>query len=117
MDMVQLPATYLKKYPHELSGGEQQRVGLCRALLLKPPLLLMDEPFASLDYDTKNTIYDYFLSLQQIEPCSVIIVTHQFEEAQLLADEFVWLENGHIKMQGDTQLLSTLKQPPLNLPQ
>lgn len=109
LDSVRLTQDYLKKYPHQLSGGEQQRVGLCRALFLKPPLLLMDEPFASLDYTTRTGIYQYFRLLQETEPCSVIIVTHQFEEAELLADDFIWLENGKIKHQGSKTDFSKIK--------
>lgn len=109
MDTVGLSHDYLDKYPHQLSGGEQQRVGLCRALFLKPPLLLMDEPFASLDYSTRTGIYNYFKILQETEPCSVIIVTHQFDEAEILADNFVWLENGKIKAQGHKSDFSSIK--------
>ncbi len=110
LNAVQLPEQYLQKYPHQLSGGEQQRVGLCRALFLKPSLLLMDEPFASLDHTTRTGIYAYFNVLQKTEPCSVIIVTHQFEEAELLADNFIWLENGKIKQQGNKADFSKIKQ-------
>lgn len=109
LDSVRLTQDYLKKYPHQLSGGEQQRVGLCRALFLKPPLLLMDEPFASLDYTTRTGIYQYFRLLQETEPCSVIIVTHQFEEAEYLADDFIWLENGKVKHQGSKVDFSKIK--------
>lgn len=109
MDTVGLSQDYLNKYPHQLSGGEQQRVGLCRALFLKPPLLLMDEPFASLDYSTRTGIYNYFKILQETEPCSVIIVTHQFDEAETLADNFVWLENGKIKSQGNKSDFPSIK--------
>jgi osmoprotectant transport system ATP-binding protein len=116
MDSVQLSHDYLKKYPHQLSGGEQQRVGLCRALFLKPPLLLMDEPFASLDYTTRTGIYQYFKLLQETEPCSVIIVTHQFEEAELLADDFIWLENGKIKHQGHKADFASIKSDYLSAP-
>ncbi len=100
MNTVQLPLTYLKKFPHELSGGEQQRAGLCRALFLKPLILLMDEPFAALDYATKNSIYDYFLLLQKSEPCTAVLVTHEWNEAVRLADAYIWLENGKIKSKG-----------------
>ena len=109
MDTVQLPHSYLKKFPHELSGGEQQRAGLCRALFLKPQVLLMDEPFAALDYATKNSIYDYFLLLQKSEPCTVIIVTHDWDEAVRLADEYVWLENGKVKSKGTKNELSLIR--------
>ena len=109
MESVQLSHDYLKKYPHQLSGGEQQRAELCRALFLKPPLLLMDEPFASLDYTTRTGIYQYFKLLQETEPCSVIIVTHQFVEAELLADDFIWLENGKIKHKGSKADFSLIK--------
>ena len=100
LETVQLPISYCEKYPHELSGGEAQRAGLCRALFLKPSILLMDEPFAALDYATKNALYNYFLVLQQSEPCTVILVTHDWNEAMTLADEYVWLETGKIKNKG-----------------
>ncbi len=109
MQMVQLPLSDLKKYPFQLSGGEQQRVGLCRAFFLKPPLVLMDEPFASLDYKTKAGIYGHILTIQQEEPTSVIIVTHQFEEAEKLADEFIWIEEGRIKKEGSKQELKEIR--------
>ena len=109
MNTVQLPLTYLEKFPHELSGGEQQRAGLCRALFLKPAVLLMDEPFAALDYATKHTLYNYFLLLQQSEPCTVIIVTHDWSEAVNLADEFVWLENGKIRNKGTKKELQLIQ--------
>lgn len=101
IDMVQLPVAYLKKYPHELSGGEQQRAGLCRALLLKPPILLMDEPFASLDNSTKQGIYRHLLDIQKKEGRTTIIVTHDWEEAVALADRFFWIEDGRVKVSGD----------------
>jgi osmoprotectant transport system ATP-binding protein len=110
MNTVQLSLEYLQKYPHELSGGEQQRVGLCRALFLKPAILLMDEPFAALDYATKNAIYQYFLLLQKSEPCTVVFVTHDFNEAMTLADEYVWLENGKIRSKGTKSELLLIKE-------
>lgn len=109
MDTVQLPLSYLSKYPHELSGGEAQRVGLCRALFLKPSILLMDEPFAALDYGTKQAIYHYFLLLQQSEPCTVVLVTHDFQEAMTLADEYVWLQKGKIESKGTKNDLSLIQ--------
>jgi osmoprotectant transport system ATP-binding protein len=109
MDIVQLPSSYNTKFPHELSGGEAQRVGLCRALLLKPTLLLMDEPFAALDYGTKHLLYNYFLRLQQSEPCTVVLVTHDWQEAMTLADEYVWIEQGNIKSRGLKQELPNIQ--------
>lgn len=97
MDMVRLPLSYLEKYPHQLSGGEQQRTGLCRAMLLRPPLLLMDEPFASLDYGTKQGIYHHLLDIQKKESRTIVIVTHDWEESVKLADHFLWIADGKIR--------------------
>ena len=109
-EMAQISESYLKKFPHQLSGGEQQRVGLCRALFLDPPLLLMDEPFASLDDETKHGIYSYVKKFQQAEPRTIVLVTHDLDEASRLADDFIWLEAGCIKVQGTIDQLQTLKQ-------
>ncbi|MEX2231169.1 MAG: ATP-binding cassette domain-containing protein [Cyclobacteriaceae bacterium] len=109
IEMVQLPVAYLKKYPHELSGGEQQRAGLCRALLLRPPTLLMDEPFASLDNRTKQGIYHHLLDIQKKENRTTIIVTHDWDETVALADHFIWIEDGRVKVRGDRSELVKLK--------
>lgn len=110
MDMVRLPLSHLDKYPHQLSGGEQQRAGLCRAMLLRPSLLLMDEPFASLDYGTKQGIYQHLLDIQKLESRTVLMVTHDWEESLLLADHFVWIANGKIKDAGDKSRLKRIKE-------
>ena len=110
MDMVKLPQAYGDKYPYQLSGGEQQRAGLCRAMLLEPPVLLMDEPFAALDYETKHAIYDHLLAIQKHEPRTIILVSHDLEEAQLLADNVVWLQNGAAKMTGDASVIQSIRE-------
>lgn len=109
MEMVQLPLSYLDKYPHQLSGGEQQRAGLCRAMLLRPSLLLMDEPFASLDHETKQGIYHHLLDIQNKESRTIVIVTHDWEESIKLADYFIWIADGKIQASGDKAALKTLK--------
>lgn len=96
MDMVQLPFGYKKKYPYELSGGEQQRVGICRAMFIKPKILLMDEAFGFLDEETKQSIYLHFKAIQKNEPCTILMVTHDYREALILASHFVKIENGKI---------------------
>lgn len=110
MDMVNLPLSYLEKYPHQLSGGEQQRAGLCRAMLLRPSLLLMDEPFASLDYGTKQGIYRHLLDIQNKEKRTVVMVTHDWDESILLADNFIWIAEGKIKASGEKPELGELKK-------
>ncbi len=109
MDMVQLPTSCLKKYPHELSGGEQQRVGICRAMFLNPPVLIMDEPFGSLDYETKRNIYRHLLLIQRNEPRTVVLVTHDWDEATILADKFIWIEEGKVRAAGNKAELGILK--------
>ncbi len=109
MDMAQLPSAALARYPHQLSGGEQQRVGICRALFLNPPVLLMDEPFASLDGTTKEAIFSYIKTFQASEPRTVIWVTHDWDEAESLCDQFILLDKGNISVQGQREELRSLR--------
>jgi len=90
------PELYIDRYPHELSGGQQQRVGLCRAMMLQPPLFLLDEPFGALDPVARNDIQQEFLHLQQSEPRTIILVTHDLHEALRLAQRLIVLERGRV---------------------
>lgn len=78
-------------YPHELSGGMQQRVGLARALTADPDILLMDEPFGAVDAQTKQLLQEDLLTLWQRERKTVVFVTHSMEEAVYLSDRVVIL--------------------------
>ncbi len=94
---VNLSPAYLTKYPHQLSGGEQQRVGICRAMMLNPKIFLLDEPFAALDPATKSEIHHELLTLQKAEPRTIIMVTHDLQEALKLADRIMILDSGVIQ--------------------
>jgi NitT/TauT family transport system ATP-binding protein len=76
-------------YPFQLSGGMQQRIGIARALAIKPSILLMDEPFGSLDVQTRELLQDELLHIWQREQKTVLFVTHSIEEAIYLADRIV----------------------------
>ncbi len=77
------------KLPHELSGGMQQRVSLCRALAFNPPILMMDEPFAALDEITRESMQEELLRLWQATESSVIFITHSISEAVLLSERII----------------------------
>jgi NitT/TauT family transport system ATP-binding protein len=85
IDMVGL-AGFEGYYPNTLSGGMQQRVGLARALVVNPDTLLMDEPFGALDAQTRHQLQDELLQLWQQHPKTVVLVTHDMEEAVYLSD-------------------------------
>ena len=76
-----------KRFPHELSGGQQQRVGLARAFLLRPDILLMDEPFSALDAITREEMQEVFLDLWQENHITTMLVTHYVEEALYLGQQ------------------------------
>jgi osmoprotectant transport system ATP-binding protein len=100
MMLVDLPHAYKDKYPHELSGGEQQRVGLCRALFLDPPVLLMDEPLSALDSVTRLEIQQQIIRLQREEPRTILFVTHDMREAKKLSDHILVIDEGRIEQYG-----------------
>ncbi len=109
LDLVGLPAAdYRRRYPAQLSGGEQQRVGLARALAAEPSTLLMDEPFGALDAITRARLQDELRRIHSILGQTVLFVTHDIEEAVRLADKIVVMRHGRV-VQYDTPLNIVLK--------
>jgi len=101
LEKLQLPpAQYRSAYPHELSGGQQQRVGIARALAANPPVLLMDEPFGALDPITRVTVRRDFKRLDELKSTTIILVTHDVQEAFELADRIFLLDKGRIIQEG-----------------
>jgi len=95
LDLVGLePATYRHRKPDELSGGQRQRVGVARALAADPPILLMDEPFGAVDPVTRARLQDEFLRLQRTLRRTVVLVTHDIDEALRLGDRLAVLATG-----------------------
>ena len=94
------PASYRAKYPHQLSGGEQQRIGVARALAADPDLLLMDEPFAAVDPVTRAALQGEIIRIQQATKKTIVFVTHDIEEALLLATDIAIMERGRLAQWG-----------------
>jgi osmoprotectant transport system ATP-binding protein len=94
------PDTYREKYPHQLSGGEQQRVGVARALAADPDLLLMDEPFAALDPIARAALQDELLRIQRQTRKTIVFVTHDIDEALKLASVIGVLNRGRLAQWG-----------------
>ena len=90
------PAQFSKRMPHELSGGQRQRVGLARALAAEQKLLLMDEPFGALDPLTRAEMQDVLRHVLEQMPKTVLMVTHDLDEALYLASRIVLVESGKI---------------------
>jgi osmoprotectant transport system ATP-binding protein len=98
LELVGLPAAEFRdRYSHQLSGGQRQRVGLARALVLDPPILLMDEPFGALDPMTRTDLQDEFKRLKQRLRKAVVFVTHDVSEALLLGDRIALLDWGKLR--------------------
>ncbi|EHN16288.1 MULTISPECIES: ATP-binding cassette domain-containing protein [Clostridium] len=87
--------------PNQISGGEKQRVALARALAIKPNVLMLDEPFSSLDKDTKEVVYKEFMEYKNKFKISIILVTHNSYEAELLADRSIIIHEGVLVKSND----------------
>ena len=94
------PPTYRDKYPHQLSGGEQQRIGVARALAADPNLLLMDEPFAAVDPITRDALQAELARIHRETHKTIVFVTHDIEEALRLATTIAVMDKGRIAQFG-----------------
>ncbi len=88
------------RYPHQLSGGQQQRVGVARALAADPEVLLMDEPFGALDPVTRGALQQEIIRIHQLLGRTIVLVTHDIDEALTLADRIVLMDGGRVVQQG-----------------
>ncbi|MEO9022155.1 MAG: ATP-binding cassette domain-containing protein [Ginsengibacter sp.] len=100
MEQLHLSPQILSLYPWQLSGGQQQRVGLARALAADPPILLMDEPFGALDAITRNKITKEFSKLEALKNKTIVMVTHDIQEAFEMGDTILLMDKGKIVQQG-----------------
>ena len=109
LERTGLPATYLTRYPHQLSGGEQQRVALARALAASPKLLLLDEPFSALDPVTRRELQILVRSLAT----TTVFVTHDLREAFAIGDRIGFLSGGQMAVFGTRSDIEGTNHPEL----
>ncbi|WP_318357322.1 ABC transporter ATP-binding protein [Enterobacter sp.] len=100
MALLGLDTALRGRYPHELSGGQQQRVGVARALAADPEVLLMDEPFGALDPVTRGALQQEMRRIHQLLGRTIVLVTHDIDEALQLADHLVLMDGGQVVQQG-----------------
>ena len=101
IELVGLSSEYLKKYPRELSGGQNQRVGVARALAANPDIILMDEPFGAVDDITRRVLQEEMLKLNERVKKTVVFVTHDIDEAFRLGSRIVLFDHGKVVQQGN----------------
>ena len=101
LEMVQLPRTYMNRFPHELSGGQRQRASLAHALALKPSLLIADEPTSALDVSVQAKVLELFKTLQVEIGFACLFITHDLAVVDMLADRIMVMHKGRIVEHGD----------------
>lgn len=112
LEIVSLDASYLSRFPRELSGGEKQRVGVARALAADPELILMDEPFGALDQITREQLQEELLRIHRQLKKTVIFVTHDIQEAMKLATTLGVMRKGRmVQLGAPYELLFTPRDP------
>ncbi|MBS9775840.1 MAG: ABC transporter ATP-binding protein [Fusobacterium sp.] len=103
LNEVELEGNILDRYPHELSGGQNQRVGIARALIMQPKLLIADECFSALDMLTQKQILELFLKIKKKRNMSYLIISHDISVVKKIADKIIVLKNGKVVEKGTTQ--------------
>jgi NitT/TauT family transport system ATP-binding protein len=106
----------MKKYPHQLSGGMQQRVAIAQALMMHPPVLLLDEAFSALDPSTRASLQEQLQGVWLESKPTVVFVTHNTSEALLLGTRLILLRRHHEEFAGQTNLVLDMEIPPSTLP-
>ncbi|HEU4619531.1 MAG TPA: ABC transporter ATP-binding protein [Gammaproteobacteria bacterium] len=101
MSLMGLEPELAERFPPQLSGGQQQRVGICRAMFLRPDILLLDEPFSGLDPSMRAEMHGHLAELVRAEPVTVVLVTHDMQEARRLASLLVVIEAGRVLQTGN----------------
>ena len=111
LERTGLPGSYLDRYPHQISGGEQQRAALARALAASPKLLLLDEPFSALDPVTRRQLQELVRKLDT----TTVFVTHDLREAFAIGDRIGFLSEGRLAAFGPRQEIERSEHPELRL--
>ena len=111
LDLVALPRGFADRPPDSLSGGQQQRVGIARALAARAPIMLMDEPFGALDPLTRASLGEAYRALHDRLGLTTVMVTHDIQEAVLLADRMAVMKDGRLSAQGEPAELLASSDP------
>ncbi|HCN0828818.1 TPA: glycine betaine ABC transporter ATP binding protein YehX [Escherichia coli] len=107
MTLLGLESNLRERYPHQLSGGQQQRVGVARALAADPQVLLMDEPFGALDPVTRGALQQEMTRIHRLLGRTIVLVTHDIDEALRLAEHLVLMDHGEVVQQGNPLTMLT----------